>query len=151
MEKSKELHLDIYRHTYNTDGYKSVIGDLHLNCKFTCYTLEDEKRADGVKVYGETCIPAQTYKFIINKSTRFNRDMILLIDVPNFEGVRIHGGNSAKDTHGCPLVAYNTDDKKIWGTSEKEVTKLCKAKGGRGTITIHDSFLTYDKVNHKLK
>ena len=151
MEKSKELHLDIYRHTYNTTGDKSVIGDLHLNGKFTCYTLEDEKRADDKKVHGETCIPAQTYKFIINKSTRFKRDMVLLIDVPNFEGVRIHGGNTAKDTHGCPLVAYNTDYKKIWGSAEKEITALCKLKGGKGTITIHDSFLSYDKVNHKLK
>ena len=151
MEKNKDLFLEIFRHTYNTDGDKSVIGDLHINGKFFCYTLEDEKRADGVKVHGETCIPAQTYRFIINVSNRFKREMILLIDVPGFEGVRVHGGNTAKDTHGCPLVAYHTDYKKIWATAEKEVTKLCKAKGGRGTITIHDSFLTYDKVNHKLK
>jgi len=151
MEKSTKIHLELFRHTFNTDGDKSVIGDILNKEKFLCYTLEDEKRADGIKVYGETCIPAGLYEIEVTMSSRFKREMIAIKNVKGFEGIRIHGGNTAKDTHGCPLVAKNTDGKKIWGTYEKEITKLVKDAGGKGTIELFDAFLTYDKTLHKKK
>lgn len=71
--------------------------------------------------------------------------MPLLLNVPRFEGIRIHGGNTSKDTHGCPLVAFNTDYKKIWRTAEKELTKLLQEHEGEIYITIKNSFLSYDR------
>jgi hypothetical protein len=143
------MELNLYRHTYNVRGDRNIIGDLFINGEFFCYTLEDEKRADGVKVYGETAIPVGTYTVKLTKSNRFKRLMPLLLDVPLFKGIRIHGGNTSKDTLGCILVAFNTDYKKIWGTAEKFLTKELQ-EAEYITITIEDKCLTYDKENKKL-
>lgn len=88
------------------DSY--TIGNLYVDSpvKF-CDTLEDKVRPDGVKVYGETAIPAGTYKVIITWSNRFKRKLPLLLNVPGFDGIRIHPGNTAVDTHGCILVGVN--------------------------------------------
>jgi hypothetical protein len=80
----------------------STIGELSIDGKFECYTLEDKER--DVKIKSETAIPKGEYKVIINQSNRFKRLLPLLLNVPNFEGVRIHAGNSNHDTEGCVLV-----------------------------------------------
>jgi hypothetical protein len=139
------MELTIHRHTLNTKTDRNIIGDLFIDGEFFCYTLEDEIRPEGVKVYGATCIDAGRYKVILTKSNKFKRIMPLLLNVPNFEGIRIHGGNTSKDTHGCPLVAFNTDYKKIWGTAEKELTKRLQEAEGDIYITIKNSFLSYDR------
>lgn len=157
MNKSDKIHLDLYRHTYNTKGDRNIIGDLHVDSivlaikKFFGYTLEDEIRANGVKEYGVTAIKAGLYDIEVTYSPKFKRDMILIKGVPQFSGIRMHGGNDSEDSLGCPLVAYNTDYKKIWGTAEKELTKLVKSAGGKGTIQIHNAPLSYDKELHKKK
>jgi hypothetical protein len=84
-----------------------TIGHLYVdNVKF-CDTLEDKVRPDGVKVYGETAIPEGKYRVILTWSNRFKRRLPLLLNVPMFEGIRIHPGNTAVDTHGCILVGVN--------------------------------------------
>ncbi len=90
----------LLKRLHRTDN--STIGELSIDGKFECYTLEDKER--DVKIKSETAIPKGTYKVIINKSNRFKRLLPLLIDVKNFEGVRIHPGNTNHDTEGCILV-----------------------------------------------
>jgi hypothetical protein len=141
----KTLELTIYRHTPNIKVDRNNIGDLFIEDEFFCHTLEDEIRPDGVKVYGKTAIKAGRYKVILTRSYRFKRIMPLIVDVPMFTGIRLHGGNSSIDTSGCPLVAFNTDYKKIWGTAEKALTKRLQEHDGDIYITIKNAFLSYDR------
>jgi len=81
---------------------KSTIGDLFLGGKFICHTLEDKTRR--LKIYGETAIWAGKYEVILSFSNRFQVYMPLLLNVPEYKGIRIHKGNAPADTHGCILV-----------------------------------------------
>lgn len=85
---------------------KYTIGRLFINNVYFCDTLEDVPRE--TKIANETCIPTGKYKVIISWSNRFKRQMPLIVDVPGFDGIRIHSGNTDKDTSGCPLVGKNT-------------------------------------------
>jgi hypothetical protein len=80
----------------------STIGELSVDGQFECYTLEDKVRP--VKIKGKTAIPAGQYEVVINFSQRFQKPLPLLLNVPNFEGVRIHPGNIPENTEGCILV-----------------------------------------------
>jgi len=115
-----------------------TIGKLYIDGKYFCDTLEDVVRADGVKVYGETAIPSGTYKVILNVSNRFKGVMPLLINVPNFEGIRIHAGNTAVDTHGCILVGKNTIKAKVT-ESKKTFAGLMEKIKDEKNITIEIS------------
>ena len=94
---------------YKTD--KSTIGELKINNIFVCYTLEDVERE--VKIAGQTAIPKGRYEIAITFSNRFKKFMPLLLNVPNFSGIRIHAGNTAKDTLGCILVGKNRSENQI--------------------------------------
>jgi hypothetical protein len=83
---------------------KETIGEIYVNGVFECYSLEDVVRDTGVKVAGETAIPYGVYDISITYSPRFGRYLPLLLSVPNYTGVRIHAGNTHKDTEGCILV-----------------------------------------------
>lgn len=87
---------------------KATLGDLYADGGFMCHTLEDEVRT-GPKVWGETAIPAGTYRVIVNESPRFKKLLPRLLNVPGFDGILIHKGNSHEDTHGCILVGDRID------------------------------------------
>ena len=113
-----------------TRRYKSpeyTIGTLYINGKYFCDTLEDTDRGlsytmslseiSQKKIHGKTAIPTGVYKIIMNiVSSRFKNSIWAkpykgmvprLSEVPGFDGVLIHPGNSAKDTEGCILVGQN--------------------------------------------
>jgi len=111
----------------------SVIGELTVDGLWECYTLEDVERE--VKIKGETAIPKGTYKVIINESNRFKRLLPLLLDVPGFEGVRIHSGNTNHDTEGCILVGRTRSNDFI-GQSRKAFDKLFEKMKKAKDITL---------------
>lgn len=97
----------------------TTIGKLYVDGIFQCYTLEDKDRElenGKEKVYGETAIPRHTYQVIIDYSNRFKRELPLLKNVPDFEGIRIHPGNTHEDTHGCILVGSGTSGDKLFNS-----------------------------------
>jgi hypothetical protein len=83
---------------------KSTLGFLNIDGIFECYTLEHVVRPDGEKVENQTAIPEGTYNIDITYSPHFQRYVMILEDVPGFEGIRIHTGNTVADTEGCILV-----------------------------------------------
>lgn len=116
-----------------------TIGRLYIDEKFFCHTLEDAVREE--KIAGKTAIPAGTYQVVVNRSSKFNRDLPLLLDMPNFEGIRIHRGNTAKDTSGCILVGENKIKGKVINSTKYEtlLTSILKREmqsGSNISITI---------------
>lgn len=83
---------------------KSTIGELWIDGKFFCYTLEDQTRPPGVKIPKETAIPYGRYKLVLDWSPKYDRFMPHVLDVPMFTGIRIHAGNTDIDTEGCILL-----------------------------------------------
>jgi hypothetical protein len=85
----------------------STIGELYIDGKFFCYTLEDKDRGlekGGKKVFAKTAIPRGKYTVILSYSNRFKQFMPQITNVPFFEGIRIHSGNKSEHTEGCVLV-----------------------------------------------
>lgn len=111
----------------------STIGELFINDQFECFVLEDKDRGllqsnplsviQEHKVYGKTAIPKGTYDVVISFSNRFKQYLPLLVNVPAFEGVRIHPGNYATDTEGCLLPGL-TMSRDMVQQSKKAFTAL---------------------------
>lgn len=95
------------------DNGDATMGIISIDGKPICFTLEDEARS--VKVKGETRIPEGTYKVVFRKEGTTHakytakygakhHGMLHIIDVPNFQYILIHIGNTDEDTDGCLLV-----------------------------------------------
>lgn len=127
-----------------------TIGKLYIDDVYFCDTIEDKDRGlnQGMpindikkkKVYGETAIPTGTYSLVIDYSSRFKRRMAHILNVPGYEGIRIHTGNTAKDSLGCIIVGKNKVVGKVIEskvTYDKLFPLLEKAyKEGKINITI---------------
>jgi pyruvate/2-oxoglutarate dehydrogenase complex dihydrolipoamide dehydrogenase (E3) component len=113
------------------------MGKMFVDGVFFAFTLEDKVRE--IKVWGETAIPTGTYSVFVRYSNRFKKELVAIKDVPNFDGVLIHGGNTDKDTHGCILIGEMRDLKSgtIYkcGDVVKKITDLVR-KNPNSTIVV---------------
>ena len=108
------MQLEVLRFSSQTDSTSGLLFEVtDIKRHFLCYTLEDERRA--LKVRGETRVPAGTYKIELRKEggchNRYtkkypgvHRGMLHITDVPNFEYILIHTGNTDEHTAGCLIV-----------------------------------------------
>lgn len=100
-----------------------TIGYLYINgVDANIFTLEDTVRTR--KVPGETAIPPGTYKVIVDYSNHFGKELPHILDVPNFEGIRIHPGNTDQDTEGCILVGKDWSGGNFIGRSREAFDEL---------------------------
>lgn len=126
-----------------------TIGKMYLNNKYFCDTLEDKDRnltqdmplseIKKIKVKHETAIPTGTYKVIVNYSPKFKRMLPRILNVPGFDGILIHRGNSDKDTSGCILIGNNNIVGKVTNSTKYELTLipiLTEAYNNKETITL---------------
>lgn len=114
-----------------------TLGKLYIGQQFICYTLEDKVRDEKIK--GMTAIPHGLYEVIITFSNRFQRDLPLLLNVPNYEGVRIHPGNTAADTEGCILPGLTRTLSAVYESKkamEKIQPRIQTALDAREKVTI---------------
>lgn len=132
-------------------GSNYTIGRLYVDGEYFCDTLEDTVRdlPEEDKIYSQTAIPAGTYKIVLNiKSPKYSQRksydwcggyLPRLLNVPYFEGILIHAGNTAKDSAGCILVGENKEKGKVLNSMAtlKRLYKRMKEREDEGiTITI---------------
>ena len=111
---------------------------------YFCDTLEPTWRdyANGAyKVKGRSAIPEGRYAVVISWSQKFWAWLPILLGVPKFEGIRIHAGNTAKDTEGCILVGQNREvgkvlDSRKWLYELKQKIVEAKVRGESVWITV---------------
>ena len=131
--------------TRTTKRETYTIGKMYVNGKWFADTLEDCDRGltqsmplseiRRIKMMHETAIPTGTYRVIVNMSPRFRRLLPRLLDVPGFEGVLIHRGNTDKDTSGCILVGENKAVGKVINSTPYEL-QLVEMLKNETDITI---------------
>ena len=139
-------------------GDKYTIGRLSINGNYFCDTLENPNRdankngvfdGDEKKIYGDTAIPYGTYKVVMDVvspkySTRSayqfcEGKLPRLLNVPHFEGILIHIGNTSADTAGCILVGENKEKGKVinsTATFKRLYAELKEASDKGEDITI---------------
>ena len=135
-----------------------TIGHLYIDGKYFCDTIEDTDRGlkqslpqsvnAAKKRKGVTAIPEGKYLVVMNvKSPKFSTRkqyewcggyLPRLVNVPAFDGVLIHIGNTAKDTEGCLLVGKNTQVGKVLDSTAtfKELYQRLKAAKDNIYITV---------------
>ena len=108
------MELKLIRKYRKTDY---TIGILYVNNKYFCEILEDIDRGlkdsmsleeiKKIKIKDQTCIPYGKYQILMTYSPKYKKIMPLVNNVKGFEGIRIHSGNTNKDTSGCLLPGFN--------------------------------------------
>jgi hypothetical protein len=130
----------------------ATMGRLYIDGVFACATLEDEVReipgtpVEVWKVKGDTAIPAGTYRIALQYSGRFGAETPTLMDVPGFEYIRIHAGNTYEDTEGCILLGLQATDHTLIGGTSRPAVQLVRnemlaavARGESITIDISNA------------
>lgn len=120
------------------------IGKLYIDGEYFCDTIEDVDRGldDKMtveeilkkKVKGETAIPTGIYPIYLTYSPKYKKQMPLVDNVKGYSGIRIHSGNTSKDTEGCLIVGKN-----------KEVGKVLESR-----VTYNALYKQLVKTNSKI-
>lgn len=129
-------------------GY--TISKVYLNGKyFGCNALEDTDRGLkqdmpikdilAKKKFGETAIPSGYYDITMTYSPKYGKMLPYVNNVPGYTGVRLHSGNSSKDTEGCILFGKNdkvgwVSDSKVW--TNKIIAEIDKALKRKEKVTL---------------
>ncbi len=133
-----------------------TIGKLYIDDVYFCDTIEDTDRGlyqgqdlaliKKIKINSKTAIPKGTYKITLNVvSPKYSKKKIYqdickgrvprLLNVPGYEGVLIHIGNTADDSSGCILVGENKQVGKVLNSTET-FRKLYNKIKGQENLTI---------------
>ena len=115
------MKLEVLRFNSGKTFTSGLLFDVTDNVRsFLCYTMEDQY--NPTKIYGETRIPAGTYKLTLRAEGGFHnrylnrygadwhKGMIYVNEVPNYEYILWHVGNSPTDTKGCLLLSKTQKD-----------------------------------------
>jgi hypothetical protein len=129
-----------------------TISKVYINGRYYgCNALEDTDRGllqamqiaeiQKRKIKGKTAIPRGYYDVKVTWSEKYQRNMPLVVDVPGFSGIRLHPGNSAKDTEGCILFGKNDkvgwiSDSRYWTDKIYRLINTALAKGEKITLIV---------------
>jgi hypothetical protein len=113
----------------------ATVGEMLLDGVHECFVLEDEVReVEGVpvskwKVPGNSAIPAGKYRVVLTHSNRFKKVLPELLNVPGFQGIRIHAGNDKDDTEGCLLVGQERGSETVTRSRDAMVELMAALTG----------------------
>lgn len=124
-----------------------TIGKLYIDDVYFCDTIEDTVRdlnKNGKfdngekKVHSKTAIPYGTYEIKWTYSPRFKKYTPQLMNVPSFEGIRIHAGNTSADTEGCLILGKNKQVGKVINSRDtiNKFYPIIKEACSNGKVTI---------------
>lgn len=124
-----------------------TIGKLYIDDVYFCDTIEDTVRdlnKNGKfdngekKVHSKTAIPYGTYEIKWTYSPRFKKYTPQLMNVPSFEGIRIHAGNTSADTEGCLILGKNKQVGKVLNSRAtiNKFYQIIKEACSNGKVTI---------------
>jgi hypothetical protein len=153
----KELILRIERSPYTartTSGKMFFVYDEKKD--YFGFTLEDTARPHNIKVYGETCIPECKCKVSLFENEHYGKTVIfhteddgrtIKVGELTWTGCLAHGGNDAKDTFGCVLVAKNRiDNDHIQGSLKDKLREFVEGKMKEG-YTVSAEFVNLTQLS----
>jgi hypothetical protein len=124
-------------------GSNDTLGRVFVDGKLICFSIEDEKRL--VKVKGDTRIPEGTYQVCFYDSPSHGKKSLMIKDVPKFDKILIHTGNTEDDTMGCLIVGkrIGTLNNKRAVLDSKQAFKQLYALVAPALDNLEDVEITY--------
>jgi len=152
------MKLNVVRHQF---GEEATNGLLFIDGVFECYTLEDQYQE--VKVMHETCIPEGTYeiklrdaggfssRYLQKYGPEFHKGMLHIQDVPGFEWILVHQGNTDLHTSGCLILGDTQQDldksKRGFIGNSKDAYKKMYPKVRDALLNGEKVTIQYSKIN----
>ena len=126
-----------------------TIGELFIDDKFFCKTLEDTYRGlkntmsnaeiDKIKLVGKTACPSGRYRLILSFSIKLKRFLPLILDVPRGKGVRLHKGSGPEYTNACVLLGFKINKEnrlREYQEAEIELMKILETANKKEPLYI---------------